>query len=282
MPRTRLTVERLEDRATPATFTWTGAGSDTNWSTTANWLGGTPTGNPLNTEDLVFPFPAIEGRTTSTNDLPGGNRTFNSITFRSSLNYVIGGNPIILGVPAVMDSGFVVVQSGAGANNILAMDIGLGASAGGVQTISVLAGAGLSVTGHISGSTGAGLTKDGTGTLTLANDNSGFTGTIRINNNGGRLVVTNANALGSATAETIGVDTGHLTLTQAIAEQGTGRSSSKVGASTLELLSTAASTYTGSTTIADGTLLLNMTTDEFGNGVGSTSRNPPVSPPPPC
>ena len=42
-PRASLQLERLEDRAVPATHTWTGAGGDGNWSNSANWSGGAPT-----------------------------------------------------------------------------------------------------------------------------------------------------------------------------------------------------------------------------------------------
>ena len=55
----------------------------------------------------------------------------------------------------------------------------------------------------VSGATGATLTRDGTGTLTLTNDNSGFTGSIRDNNNSGSIVIKNAKALGDSAVPTI-------------------------------------------------------------------------------
>ena len=56
--RTRLRLERLEDRVVMSTHTWIGAGADSNWSTPDNWTGGAPTvdegtqhGSPVN---LIF------------------------------------------------------------------------------------------------------------------------------------------------------------------------------------------------------------------------------------
>ncbi|MFO0936555.1 MAG: autotransporter-associated beta strand repeat-containing protein, partial [Gemmataceae bacterium] len=193
-----LRFEELESRHAPATFTWSGLGANANWSTASNWVGGNaPTGNSANTEDLVFPAGATQ--LASKNDLTSA--TFNSITMGAS-NYNLTGNALTLGVPAVVGSGFVIVNSGA-TGGVLGMNIQLGDSAGSDQTFSVFTGASLSVTGKLSGTTGATFTKDGTGTLTLTADNSGFTGTIRLNNNSGAMVITNALALGSTSAGTI-------------------------------------------------------------------------------
>src|SRR5262245_49860809 len=82
-PFPALRCEELEARAVPATYTWTGAGADNNWSTDLNWmssLGGAfhPTGN-TGTDDLVFPEgPSVR---TTVNDLTvaSGTPTFNSI-----------------------------------------------------------------------------------------------------------------------------------------------------------------------------------------------------------
>ncbi|MFO0936548.1 MAG: autotransporter-associated beta strand repeat-containing protein [Gemmataceae bacterium] len=193
-----LRFEELESRHAPATLTWSGAGSNASWSTAANWLGGNaPTGNPANTEDLVFPTGGLQ--LSSTNDLIGA--TFNSITMGGS-NYNLTGNALTLGVlNSVAGSGSVNVGTGV-TGGVLGMNIQLGDSAGSVQTFSVASGANLSVTGKLSGTGGAKFTKDGTGTLTLSADNSGFLGTIQIKDNSGVMVITNALALGSITAGT--------------------------------------------------------------------------------
>ncbi len=55
--RTRPTLERLEDRLAPATFTyeWTGLGADNLWSDSANWTNGGPANAGVdNTVDLLF------------------------------------------------------------------------------------------------------------------------------------------------------------------------------------------------------------------------------------
>jgi autotransporter-associated beta strand protein len=195
--RPAFAFEQLEARETPATFTWTGLGADNRWATPENWeLNAAPTGDPANVEDLVFPAGAA--RLTTQNDLLGG--VFNSITYGGS-GYRLTGNPITLGIPGVVGSGAVVVNDGA-AGNVLNVQTTLGASAGFDQTFSVNAGADLTVTARLFGTTGATLTKDGTGTLTLGNDNSGFTGPIRVDDNSGRLVIGHRFALGSTSAPT--------------------------------------------------------------------------------
>src|ERR1051325_1461610 len=54
----RLTVEQFEDIIAPATYTWDGGGSDSNWSTAANWTSDTvptssDTANIDNSADTV-------------------------------------------------------------------------------------------------------------------------------------------------------------------------------------------------------------------------------------
>jgi hypothetical protein len=58
-------LERLEVRITPATATWTGAGSDSGWMTAANWSGDTA---PQPGEDLDFPAGATN--LSAVNDFP--------------------------------------------------------------------------------------------------------------------------------------------------------------------------------------------------------------------
>ncbi|MEP7158805.1 MAG: S8 family serine peptidase, partial [Chloroflexota bacterium] len=72
-----------------STATWTGGGSDNNWTTAANW-GGTA---PVAGDDLVFPGGAA--RLTNTNDFTAGT-SFNSITL-SGTGYTLSGNSVALG-----------------------------------------------------------------------------------------------------------------------------------------------------------------------------------------
>src|SRR5436190_10339753 len=52
----RLQVEQLESRLAPATFIWSGAGGNSNWSSGANWQGGlAPSGSAATLDNLVFP-----------------------------------------------------------------------------------------------------------------------------------------------------------------------------------------------------------------------------------
>ncbi|MBX9583214.1 MAG: autotransporter-associated beta strand repeat-containing protein, partial [Gemmataceae bacterium] len=194
-----LGLEQLEVRDTPATFTWTGAGANQLWSTPANWQGGVaPTGNPLNVEDLVFP--AGPTQRVAVNNISGG--IFNSITYGAG-GYTLSGSPLTLGgISGVSQSGNLVVTAGA-VDNALAMNVTLGAAAGNFQTFSILDSAALTVSGRLAGVANSTLTKDGAGTLTLTNDNSGFAGFFRLNNNAGQLVITNPNALGTTSARTI-------------------------------------------------------------------------------
>src|SRR5262245_25193029 len=68
-----LGLEALEVRITPSTATWTGAGSDSNWTSAANWSGGVA---PLQGDDLVFPAGATN--LNAVDDFPVGT-SFSSI-----------------------------------------------------------------------------------------------------------------------------------------------------------------------------------------------------------
>src|SRR5947209_1091938 len=91
-------LECLETRITPST--WTGAGANSNWSTGANWSGGTVPGSG---DSLVFP--AGVTHLSAVNDLTAGT-VFNSIEIDGS-GYTLSGNAIHLsqGITTTYSSG---------------------------------------------------------------------------------------------------------------------------------------------------------------------------------
>lgn len=194
--RYRLSLEQLETRLAPASFVWSGGGGAINRKISAgvNWVGGVaPTGSSLALDDLVFPSNAPLAARVVQNDLIGA--VFNSLTIGSS-NYALSGNKITLGT-ALSSGGFVTANAGA-INNSIAFDIQMGGSS--QQFFTVQTNANLTFSGKLSGS--AGLTKTGAGTLILTNNNSTFTGQVKIENDAGIVRITNAAALGGTTAGT--------------------------------------------------------------------------------
>ena len=83
---TPLALVELEDRSTPTTFTWSGAGTTNNFSDKANW-GGTAPGT-TGTDDLVFPAGAAR-MSTLFNDF-ATTAVFHSVVISGS-GYTIGG-----------------------------------------------------------------------------------------------------------------------------------------------------------------------------------------------
>ena len=77
--------------ARAATSTWTGADPSGFWSAPANW---SPTGVPVNGNDLVFPGGLPPEDKVSTNDLT--DRIFRSISFTQAGGHTIRGNPMTL------------------------------------------------------------------------------------------------------------------------------------------------------------------------------------------
>jgi autotransporter-associated beta strand protein len=202
-----LGMEQLETRVTPATYTWTGLGGNSLWSTPGNWLNqnnvaAAPVGlatAPL--DDLVFPAGALN--TSAQNDLGQDTSpaTFGSISIGGS-NYSLTGNTIILGSSVQAGSGSVNV-SGGQSGNVIGFDaLQFGNAPSDRQFFNVDFGATLKITSQLVGNTGTTLAKDLPGTLVIApgtNDNSGFFDNISVDTNGGVLQVTgDSRALGAA------------------------------------------------------------------------------------
>ncbi len=202
-PACRLAVENLETRLAPATFTWTGLGTNTNWSTNANWLGGVaPSVTDPTLDDLVFPGTPAPARFNPTDDIVG--LAIGSLTISGS-GYTLSGNNgvlLTLGDPGVSGSGAIVVGSGV-SNDTIKMNMVLaGPGNGSRQFFTIASNSTLTIAGNLSGTTGAELTKEGTGTLILTGNNSGFTGPFTLDNSAGIVQITSATALGSGAGST--------------------------------------------------------------------------------
>lgn len=200
-PRFRLCIEELETRLAPATFIWRGLGADNNWNTALNWqtsggLPAVPTSSPSDLADLVFDVRGA-ARLTSNNNISG--LLVNSIQIADLNNYNIGGTQqITLGNTSAPGSGTIQVAAGLTGENI-ALDINLAATAASQQFVTVNFGAELTLSGKLTGTTGSQLTKKGTGTLILTNDNSGFVGPFNLENDAGIVRISHNKALGAAT-----------------------------------------------------------------------------------
>ena len=193
-------IERLETRRMLAVHTWTGGGSDQNWSTAQNWAEGAPTvGEP----NVILDFPN-SAPDNSNNDLTG--LAVDSVVFGGGYN--INGNAITL------TQGFTT--SALSVNWAPPLTIPSAATAFNI-------GGGVWMGGAISGS--GGIDKTGTGNLLLAAANS-YGGTTTVE--AGTLQAGNQNSLGGASVGTV-VESGAaliadlgITIAEPITISGTG------------------------------------------------------------
>ncbi len=203
-PRSRrLRLEELEPRLAPASFVWSGGAAlagDPSWSNPLNWVGGVAPSGKMESDgtfdDLTFgTIGNASGKAVTTVDDIGG--TFNSISFQQS-GYTLApdknGDPLTLG-NQVTGGGFLTVNSGL-SNDVIGLNLVLGGANGARQFFTVNNNATLTLNGTINGVTGSALSKEGTGTLILAGDDSGFTGPIFIDNSSGVVDVKNPTGLG--------------------------------------------------------------------------------------
>jgi fibronectin-binding autotransporter adhesin len=186
------------------TKTWTGAGTDNNWSTAANW-GGTA---PLPGDNLVF---AGSTRPNPNNDYSAGT-SFGSISFSSgSGTFVVGGNALTLtgGATALANNATSNTMT---VNNNLTFSTAaptISSASGGTLTLGgTVANGGLLVTaaatgtinlsGNLSGA--GGLTKTAAGTLTVSGANS-YNGATTVS--AGTLQLGSTGALGSTSGVSV-------------------------------------------------------------------------------
>lgn len=149
-------VEQLEARRVLASWNWTGAGVDTNWTTAANWAlasGTDADGVPNANDDLAFPTGPTQ--LTANNDFAAGT-TFSTIAITGN-NYVLTGNDVVL------TSSVTVGAAGA-----TTLSLAIGSDGDGITFTKNAAGA-LTINGN---NTYAGVTTINQGTVTITSDNA--------------------------------------------------------------------------------------------------------------
>ena len=172
-------IERLETRRMLSVHTWTGGGSDQNWSTAQNWAEGAPSvGEP----NVILDFP---------NGVPGN--TNNDLTGLAVDSVVFGGAYNVNGNAVTLTQGFTT--------SIFSVNWGLPTAISSAATAFNIGG-GVWMGSAISGS--GGIDKTGTGNLFLAAGNS-YGGTTTIE--AGTLEAGNNNSLGFSAGNTV-VDSG--------------------------------------------------------------------------
>jgi autotransporter-associated beta strand protein len=290
------TLELLELKLLPSTYTWTGGGANSDWSTGANWQGGIAP-----TSGSVLVFGPGESQLTNVNDIVG---------LSLAEIQIVGGYSISGDMVSLNGSGGVGIDSQSGSNT-LTTPITLGANlsftedAGQLTLGGVISGSGLSdcgvSTGIVTdsgaaatftvnaaaantfsgvitnGAHGLALTKTGAGTLILSGTNtySGTTtisaGAVQLGSGGTTGTLGSGKVVDNAALYFNRSDNG-LTITSVIS--GTG-SVSQIASGTTTLA--AANTYSGTTTISAGTLQIGRAGTTGSLGAGAITDNAAVS-----
>lgn len=177
-----------------AIFTWSGGGTNANWSDDLNW---SPAGTPTNGDTLVFPSP--KPQLTNTNDLPNS-LTYNQVCFAGAG----GGYNIYGNVVTVTNSIQATNTAGTNAFN----NFGINFS---TADINITVSNALILATALSGSTG--FSKNGAGTLTLSGFvNNGYSGATHVND--GLLEL-------KKSTETVAIGIGTLTIGNSTGSAGT-------------------------------------------------------------
>jgi len=103
--------------AAAATRTWTGAGADTKFSTTANWSGGVA---PVTGDSLVFP--TVGSAPTMINDLNSGGTTFVGVDVTGTTNYSVDSLTLSAGAVNVTSTGTLGVTAGLASSSTMTVN----------------------------------------------------------------------------------------------------------------------------------------------------------------
>ena len=206
-------IEHLEVKIAPATFTWTGLGSNNNWNVSQNWTRVGLPANPIPTSSSdILVFPAGAARMTSVNNLGGeeGGSTFASVQIQAS-GYNISGSSLTLST-GVSYSGsglstYSINTTLTGQQNAINVQSGSLACTGRITlgnspTFMVASGAQVTLSGGISQSGSRAVTKAGSG-LMILNSTGTYTGATTIS--GGTLQVD-----GSSSSSAVTINAGAL------------------------------------------------------------------------
>ena len=211
------------------TFTWSGGGTDNNWSTAGNWVGSVaPTG--VANETLKFPSGAtrlasVDNFLSTRNFFAGISVATGGYTFSVTNNLSLGSG----GLALTGGSGSLTVTLATTAGLYLATNSTLSAATGTTLTLNTpiinessetlsVAGAGnLTISGGINGSGGLNIAETGTGNVTL-NGVSGYTGPTAISS--GTVNLGSNTALGAGTS--VSVASGATVALQGVVTPGVG------------------------------------------------------------
>ena len=239
--------------AVTAWNSWTGNGSNTNWSSSSNWGGAAPVAGSA----LIFSGTA---RATNVNDLAAdtaiSEMKFNNTT--SGQAFTVSGNRITLAgniTTAAVSSGSITD------NSSIAMILS------GNRSITTNTNHNLTINGLISdGGVGYGITKAGNGTLTLGNAYNSFSGNITIN--AGSLIFSTTNGTNSISNNI--TDNGTLTFSGAgnWNAQGpiAGAGAVQATGSGVATLSNSGNTFSGQIAVYSGSTLTVTSGGALGSG----------------
>ncbi len=242
-------------------LTWNGSGTDSYWSTGADWVNGTaPVTTVGSTQKIDFTG------TTRLGPVMNNNYSVNALKFDSGAGAFTISGPHTLTLNGTLPS---IIQQSANAETISVTTIAVSAN----SVVDVSGSGGLTISSALSG-TGS-LTKLSAGTLALSGNNSGCSGAIGVN--AGILSVSTSNSVlgtGATTVQSGGTlrITDGRTLANAITLNGAGAG----GIGALDAIPGAANTATisgGITLGSDSTITAGSGTLSLSGGITGTNTN---------